>query len=145
MGLKLKAIFLTQAHYNDRYSSLSLIRVILLFEESLKSSSMAAFASSTASGLASTIFYSPSLNPLTCQATLFSPIRIRSSPRVFRGLHRRFSQNVTTDRFKSFSCNCLSAVSTSTIDYEVMIFCLSWFVWNPHFKWCLNQSGKKIW
>jgi len=82
---------------------------------------MAAFAS----GLA-IIFNSPSLNPVTTQATFLSSNRIRSSPRVFSGFHslrrrgfRRFSQNVIPDRFNSFSCNCLSAVSTSTIDYEV--------------------------
>lgn len=107
---------------------------------------MAAFASSTASGLA-TIFYSLYLNPVTSQATLSSPARIRSSPRVFRGIQslrrhgfRRFSHNVTADRFNSFSCNCLSAVSTSTIDYEVNFGIYVSVSLESRFEWCQNQS-----
>ncbi|KAF8108940.1 hypothetical protein N665_0104s0250 [Sinapis alba] len=80
---------------------------------------MAALSSSAA------IFYSPSLTPFTGQRSLPSPTRIHPSPRVLRGVHslrRRefhpFSQNVTPGRFTSFSCNCLSAVSTTTLDYE---------------------------
>ncbi|XP_013636398.1 PREDICTED: probable inactive shikimate kinase like 2, chloroplastic isoform X1 [Brassica oleracea var. oleracea] len=74
-----------------------------------------------------TIFYSPSLTPFTAgQRSLSSPTRIRSSPRVLRGFHSLrhrefhcFSQNATAGgRFNSFSCNCLSAVSTTTLDYE---------------------------
>ncbi|CAN8316430.1 unnamed protein product [Cochlearia groenlandica] len=82
---------------------------------------MAAFSSS------SRIFYSSLLYPITVQANLSSPSRIRSSPRDFNGLHslrrsssRRFPHNVTADRFNSFSCNCFSAVSTTTLDYEFM-------------------------
>ncbi|KAG2285574.1 hypothetical protein Bca52824_045178 [Brassica carinata] len=76
-----------------------------------------------------TIFYSPSLTPFTAgQRSLSSPTRIRSSPRVLRGFHSLrhrefhcFSQNATAGgRFNSFSCNCLSAVSTTTLDYEVI-------------------------
>ncbi|KAL0740473.1 hypothetical protein Bca4012_081986 [Brassica carinata] len=74
-----------------------------------------------------TIFHSPSLIPITVQRSLSSPTRIHFSPRILRGFHslrrreyHRFSQNVTAGRFNSFSCNCLSAVSTTTLDYEVI-------------------------
>ncbi|CAH8300044.1 unnamed protein product [Eruca vesicaria subsp. sativa] len=72
-----------------------------------------------------TIFHSPSLLPITGQRSLSSPTRLRPLPHVLRGFHslrrrefRRFSQNVTAGRFNNFSCNCLSAVSTTTLDYE---------------------------
>ncbi|XP_010540751.1 PREDICTED: probable inactive shikimate kinase like 2, chloroplastic [Tarenaya hassleriana] len=85
---------------------------------------MAASASASAFD---TFLYSHSINPSIGLAILSYPRRIRSSPRVSREIgclrlqsRRRSDRNVPFRRFDRFSCNCLSAVSTSSTDYEFM-------------------------